>query len=113
MKAKEYANRILDTKTDQEFKFAVMDTMRDIREEFVKVSQSRNIKMADAVAAVILDFDRKWRNVIGLVNEKNPNYGRALLVDGFLKTIEASLRKISPQEWDIIEKRIRQRRAAK
>jgi len=113
MKAKEYAQKIIDSWGSDRFEYSVVDTMRGIKQEFIDICRARNLQKVDAVAAAVLDFDRKWRNVIGLVFAKNEICGKYLIGDGFIRVLKAEFIKISPIEWHSIERCINERRRSR
>lgn len=103
MKAKEYAQRIIDAKSNDEADKAVVETMRGLFSEFTAMAKARNAKFVPAVADIIGDFDRKWRNIYDIVDKANPPHGIRPKAAGFIKIVGDYFKKIDAREWQMIQ----------
>lgn len=109
MKAKEYAQRIIDAQTNDEADKAVVNTMTGLFDEFVAMIKARNAQYIPAIAAIIVDFDRKWRNIYAMVMAANPPHDIRPKATGFITIVSGYFKKISEMEWSMIELEIKMR----
>ena len=72
MKAKEYAALILEGYAVDEVGKVFVTTRNGLFEVLGKLIEARSIKMDQSVIPIYNDIDRKWRNICGIVNAKEP-----------------------------------------
>ena len=109
MKAKEYAQRIIDAQTNEDADRAVVETMKGVFGEFVAMVKARNAQFIPAIASIIADFDRKWRNIYDIVNAANPSHTIRPKAAGFITIVGDYFKKIDAREWQLIEKALKER----
>lgn len=110
MKAKEYAQRIIDAKSNEDADKAVVETMRGLFSEFTAMAKARNARFAPSVAAIIGDFDRKWRNIYDIVHSANPSHGIRPKAAGFITLVGNYFKKIDAREWQLIESELQSKK---
>ena len=109
MKAKEYAQRIIDAPTNEDADKAVIETMNGVFGEFVAMMKARNVKFVPAVASIVGDFDRKWRNIYDIVRAANPPHTIRPKAEGFITIVGDYFKKIDAREWQMIENKLKKR----
>jgi hypothetical protein len=109
MKAKEYAQRIIEAPTNEDADKAVIETMKGVFGEFVAMVKARNAQFVPAIAAIIGDFDRKWRNIYDMVNNANPSHTIRPKAAGFITVVGDYFKKIDAREWQLIESELKTR----
>jgi hypothetical protein len=109
VKAKEYAQRIIEAPTNEDADKAVIETMKGVFGEFVAMVKARNAQFVPAIAAIIGDFDRKWRNIYDMVNNANPSHTIRPKAAGFITVVGDYFKKIDAREWQLIESELKTR----
>lgn len=84
-KAKEYAQLILDAKTEDEINLAIRQIANDMVEEIKEVSVARNVQSTKALKAIIKEQNQKWNAICRIVNTKVV----LLIEDAFIDFLES------------------------
>lgn len=96
MKTKEYVERILAVKNDQErFESEIVQSMQSLIKECAALVKARNAKTDSALKSIVLDIMRKWQSISIQVNS---NIGGPILKpEGFANVMIHQMKV--PPDW--------------
>jgi hypothetical protein len=84
MKAKDYAQRIIDSEYSQE---SINAVFHDMAKEISTIATSRRTQSNRALRAIIMEQNQKWTAICRIVNDKQ----NVLSEDGWLKLLKIAL----------------------
>ncbi len=88
MKAKEYAAKVLEANTQEEFETALVAATNGFFDEMRVLKDARRVLLDGSMIAIVKELDQKFRKFAVLVNQFAPaSYGK-VRPEGFVNALE-------------------------